>query len=156
MRPYEAYLPLLGRILLAAIFLMSGLNKIMNPQGTQQYMASMGLTTATTFFYLGAIVLEVGGALSLLLGYWTRIGATALIVFMIPTTLIFHANFADQNQMTHFMKNLAMIGGLLYAWSYGPGAISLDARLGVPLDMGLAAGIPRGDGGTRRRRTGTE
>lgn len=155
MSAYHSYLPLLGRILLAAIFLMSGLNKIMDPQGTQQYMASMGMTTATMLFYLGAIILEVGGALSLLLGYWTRIGALALIVFMIPTTLIFHANFADQNQMIHFMKNLAMLGGLLYVWAYGPGSISLDVRLGVPLNMGLAAGIPRGDGETRKR-TGTE
>ena len=124
------YMPLIGRLLLAAIFLMSGLNKVMNPDGTQQYMMAMGMTWATTLFYLGAIALELGGAVSLLLGYWTRIGAWALIAFMIPTTLIFHSNFGDHNQMIHFLKNLAITGGLLYVASFGPGLVSLDARLG--------------------------
>jgi putative oxidoreductase len=124
------YAPLIGRLLLATIFLMSGMNKIMNADGTQQYMMAMGMTWATTLFYLGAIALELGGGLSVLLGYWTRLGAWALILFMIPTTLIFHTNFGDQNQMIHFLKNLAMIGGLLYVATFGPGPISLDARLG--------------------------
>ena len=124
------YAPLIGRILLGAIFLTSGLNKVTNPEGTQQYMMAMGMTWATTLFYLGAIALELGGAASVMLGYWTRVGAWILIVFMIPTTLIFHSNFADQNQMIHFMKNVAMTGGLLYVATFGPGLISLDARLG--------------------------
>jgi putative oxidoreductase len=124
------YAPLIGRILLGAIFLMSGLNKVTNPEGTQQYMMAMGMTWATTLFYLGAIALELGGAASVMLGYWTRVGAWILIAFMIPTTLIFHSNFADQNQMIHFMKNVAMMGGLLYVATFGPGLISLDARLG--------------------------
>lgn len=124
------YMPLTGRVLLAMIFLLSGLNKVMNPESTQQYMTANGMTWATTLFYLGAIALELGGAVSLLLGYWTRIGAWALIVFMIPTTLIFHSNFGELNQMTHFLKNLAMTGGLLYVASFGPGLVSLDARLG--------------------------
>ena len=122
------YMPLIGRALLAAIFLMSGLNKVMNPEGTQQYMMSMGMTWATTLFYLGAIVLELGGALALLLGYCTRIGVWALIVFMIPTTLIFHSNFGDQNQMIHFLKNIMMTGGLLQIAHFGAGRYSLDAR----------------------------
>ncbi|MBA2252581.1 MAG: DoxX family protein [Nitrospirales bacterium] len=128
----HAYSTLVGRILLGAIFLISGIGKIADPQGTQQYMQAMGMTWATTLFYVGAIVIEVGGGLSLLLGYWTRAGATALLLFMIPTTLLFHTNFADQNQMIHFLKNLAMCGGLLYVASYGAGALSLDARLGGP------------------------
>ncbi|WP_447980017.1 DoxX family protein [Candidatus Nitrospira bockiana] len=153
MRAQGDYIALIGRILLAAIFLMSGLNKIANPEGTQQYMQAMGMTTATTFLYIGAIVLEVGGALAILLGYWTRLGAWALILFMIPTTWIFHTNFADQNQMIHFMKNLAMIGGLLYVAGFGPGAVSLDARSGVPgqttVDIG---GVMR----AAQRRTGSD
>jgi putative oxidoreductase len=124
------YAPLIGRLLLATIFLMSGVSKVMNAEGTQQYMMAMGMTWATTLFYLGAVALELGGGLSLLLGYWTRVGAWALIVFMIPTTLVFHSNFGDQNQMIHFLKNLAMTGGLLYVATFGPGPISLDARLG--------------------------
>jgi putative oxidoreductase len=124
------YATLVGRILIAAIFLMSGIGKIADPQGTQHYMQAMGMTWATTLFYVGAIVIEVGGGLSLLLGYWTRTGAVALMLFMIPTTLVFHTNFADQNQMIHFLKNLAMFGGLFYVAAYGAGPLSLDARLG--------------------------
>jgi putative oxidoreductase len=121
------YLPLFGRLLLATIFLMSGMNKIMDPQGTQQYMAAMGMFW-TGFFLIGAIAVEIAGGLSLLLGYWARAGAAALFLFMIPTTLIFHTNFADQNQMIHFLKNLGMMGGLLYVVAYGAGALSLDGK----------------------------
>lgn len=128
------YTMLIGRILLGAIFLISGISKIADPQGTQQYMQAMGMTWATTLFYVGAIVIEVGGGLSLLLGYWTRAGALALMLFMIPTTLIFHTNFGDQNQMIHFLKNLAMFGGLFYVAAYGAGPLSLDARLGRPIE----------------------
>jgi len=119
---------LVGRLLLGAIFLVSGLNKIMNPEATQAYMQAMGMTWATTLWYLGAVALEIGGGLSLILGFWTRVGAAALILFMIPTTVIFHGNLADPDQMIHFMKNLAMTGGLLYTWTYGPGPLSLDRR----------------------------
>jgi putative oxidoreductase len=145
------YMTLIGRILLGAIFLMSGLGKIADPQGTQQYMQAMGMTWATTLFYVGAIVLEVGGGLSLLLGYWTRAGAAALLLFMIPTTLLFHTNFADQNQMIHFLKNLAMCGGLLYVATYGAGPLSLDAYLGGPTtEPAFSIGV-RQDERTRRR-----
>lgn len=121
------YLALLGRILIAAIFLLSGFNKIMAPGQTQAYMESAGMPMSGLFL-IGAIVLEVGGALSLLLGAYTFWGSLALLVFMIPTTLIFHTNFADPNQMIHFMKNLAIIGGILYVMEAGPGRISIDAK----------------------------
>ena len=110
----HAYSTLVGRVLLAAIFLLSGFSKIMDPAGTQNYMAVMGMTWATGLLYAGAVIVEVGGGLSVLLGYRARVGAAALILFMIPTTLIFHTNFADQNQLIHFLKNLAMTGGLIY------------------------------------------
>jgi putative oxidoreductase len=124
----KAYVSLVGRVLIGLIFVMSGINKIADPQGTQQYMAAMGITTATTVLYAGAVFLEVAGGLSLLLGVWAKWGATALIVFMIPTTLIFHTNFGDQNQTIHFLKNLAMMGGLLYVAVYGSGRLSVDRR----------------------------
>jgi putative oxidoreductase len=122
----KAYISLIGRVLIGLIFVMSGVSKIANPQGTQQYMAAMGITTATTFLYAGAVFVELAGGLSLLLGMWAKWGATALIVFMIPTTLMFHTNFGDQNQTIHFMKNLAMMGGLLYVALYGSGRLSVD------------------------------
>jgi putative oxidoreductase len=147
------YSMLVGRILIAAIFIMSGIGKIADPQGTQQYMQAMGMTWATTLFYVGAIVIELGGGLSLLLGYWTRAGAIALILFMIPTTLLFHTNFADQNQMIHFLKNLAMFGGLFYVAAHGAGPLSLDARFGGPMRQpDLNIGI-RQEEQSRKRRT---
>lgn len=125
----KAYGSLIGRVLLGLIFVMSGINKIADPDGTQQYMSAMGITTATAFLYAGAVLLEVAGGLALLLGVWAKWGATALIGFMIPATLIFHSNFDDQNQIIHFLKNLAIIGGLLYIASYGSGRLSVDHGL---------------------------
>jgi putative oxidoreductase len=123
----RSYMSLIGRLLLGLIFVMSGFQKVADPGGTQVFMQAMGITWATTLFYLGAIAIELVGGVSLLLGLWSRMGAVLLIFFMIPTTLIFHANFGDPNQAIHFMKNLAMIGGLLYVYVYGPGDRSIDA-----------------------------
>jgi|SRR4051812_15658728 putative oxidoreductase len=124
-----ASVSLIGRILLGLLFLTSGIHKIADPQGTQQYMVAMGMTWMTTVFYLGAIITELAGGLSLLLGYRARAGAWLLVLFMIPTSLLFHTNFADQNQMIHFLKNLSIIGGLLYVGTYGAGRLSMDAGL---------------------------
>lgn len=129
MKLYDHLLATLaGRLLLGTIFLVSGINKILNPDATQAYMQAMGMTWATSLWYLGAVVCEVGGGLSLMVGVWTRLGAALLILFMIPTTVIFHANLADPNQMIHAMKNLAITGGLLYILTYGPGPLSVDRR----------------------------
>jgi putative oxidoreductase len=120
------YASLAGRVLLVAIFVVSVSGKITNPEGTRQYMAAMGMPM-TGLFLVGAIIFEAAGTASLLLGYRTRLGALLLIIFMIPATLIFHTNFADQVQVIMFMKNLSMIGGLLMVVAFGPGGISLDA-----------------------------
>jgi putative oxidoreductase len=135
-RPYRSRLALAGRIFLAAIFLLSGINKLLDPQGTQQYMAAMGIVSATPLFYAGAVGLEIGGALSLLLGGWTRVWAGALVLFLIPTTMMFHHTSMSfvidatvHDQQFHLMKNLAILGGLLYICAYGAGRVSLDARL---------------------------
>lgn len=133
------YLTLIGRILLGLIFLMSAINKIADPQGTQQYMTMMGMTWMTTLFYLGAVVFELAGSLSLLLGYRAKVGGWLLLLFMVPTTLIFHTNFADQNQMIHFLKNLSIMGGLLYVARYGAGRYSIDAGM----DRAEVAEAPR-------------
>jgi putative oxidoreductase len=125
----SAYLTLVGRLLLGLIFLVSGINKIADPHGTQQYMTMMGMTSMTTLFYIGAVAIELGGSLSLLLGYRARIGGWLLFLFLIPTTLIFHTHLSDQNQFIHFLKNLSMMGGLLYVAQYGAGRYSMDAGL---------------------------
>ena len=134
MQAVEKFGPAVGRILLALIFLMSGINKILNWEGTEGYMMSVGMPMVTIFL-IGAVVLEVGGSLSVILGFKARWGALALIVFTIPTTLIFHAYWAVdpaqmQLQQIMFMKNLAMIGGLLLVMANGAGALSLDAKSG--------------------------
>ena len=116
---------LIARILLSALFLWSAFNKIMNPTGTQQYMAANGLPLVG-LLYIAAVVILLGGGLSVLLGYKVRWGAIALSVFLIPATLIFHTNFADRIQQIMFMKNLAIFGGLLMIIQYGAGRISLD------------------------------
>ncbi|MEK6570908.1 MAG: DoxX family protein, partial [Bacteroidota bacterium] len=108
----QKFIPLVGRILLSAILLMSGLGKIINFIGTQQYMAAYGMPL-TGFFLVCAIILEVVGGLSVLLGYKARWGALALVIFLIPVTLLFHTKFSDQVQMIMFMKNMAILGGLL-------------------------------------------
>ncbi len=119
--------PLIARVLISAIFLMSVWGKITNPVGTQQFMAAHGMPL-TGLFLIGAIILELGGGLSVLLGYKARVGAIALLVFLIPTTIIFHTKFSEQLQVIMFMKNLAILGGLLMVSYFGPGPISLDAR----------------------------
>jgi putative oxidoreductase len=124
-----AYLSLFGRVFLGLIFLISAINKIADPQGTQQYMMAMGITWMTMLFYLGAVTVELVGSLSLLLGYRSRAGAWLLFLFLIPTTLIFHTQFGDPNQMIHFLKNVSIMGGLLYVASHGAGALSMDAGL---------------------------
>jgi putative oxidoreductase len=127
--PNSGYLTLIGRVFLGLMFLVSGINKIVDPQGTQQYMTMMGMTWMTTVFYVGAVAIEVGGSLSLLLGYHAKAGAWVLFLFMIPTTLIFHTNFGDPNQIIHFLKNVSIMGGLLYGAQYGAGRYSMDAGL---------------------------
>ena len=119
--------PFVGRILVAAIFILSGLGKIGAPAATQGYIAAMGLP-APLLAYIGAIVVELGGGLLLLAGYRTKLVAAALAVFSIVTAFIFHHALADQNQMIHFLKNFAMAGGLLQFVAYGAGRISVDGR----------------------------
>jgi len=120
-------IPLIARICLATIFLRSGFGKLQDPAGTQQLMASMSIPFPLLML-VGSILFELVGALSVLLGYRTRWGAIALIIFMIPTTLIFHTKFGDPMQITQFLKNLAIIGGLLMLIYAGPGRLSLDLR----------------------------
>jgi len=121
----KAFSILIGRILLVLIFLNSGIGKVGNFEGTVQYMAKYGMPF-TTFFALGAIFLELVGSITILLGYFTRFGALLLIIFLIPTTLIFHTNFGDRIQMIMFMKNVSMFGGCLILLSAGAGQFSLD------------------------------
>jgi putative oxidoreductase len=125
----QKYIPLVARAFLAAIFLYSGFNKIPGFSGTQQYMAASGIPAGLTGILLvGAIVCELLGGLSVLLGYKARWGAIALIIFLIPASLIFHTNFAERMQIIQFMKNLGLLGGLLMVYCFGSGPLSLDQQ----------------------------
>lgn len=121
----NTYVNLVGRILLAQIFLLAGLNKIAGYAGTQGYMESMGVPGALLPL---VILLEVGGGLALIIGWQTRLAAYALAAFTLVAAVIFHSNFADQMQMIMFMKNLAIAGGLIILAVHGAGGLSLDRR----------------------------
>ncbi len=121
---------LLGRICISAIFIMAGVHKFMDSAGTAAYMASKGMTMVPLFLY-GSAIVEILGGLSVLVGYKIRWGAILLLLYLIPTTLIFHdfwnATEMKEIQMAMFFKNLAIFGGLLFVISCGAGGCSCDA-----------------------------
>lgn len=117
----------LGRVLIAAIFILSGLTKLTAVSGTIGYIEAAGLPLAPVAFAI-AVALEVVGGIALIVGFKTRWIAGALALFSVATAIGFHANLADQNQFIHFFKNIAMAGGLLQVVAFGGGALSLDAR----------------------------
>jgi len=125
----QRFLPAFGRLLIAVLFLMSGLGKIAAPAATIAYIASAHLPVPEAAYGISLVVEVIGGFL-LLIGYRVRVVATVLAVFTLGAALGFHNNFADQNQMIHFMKNIAIIGGLLQVVAFGAGGFSLDARAG--------------------------
>ena len=114
-----------GRILLAAIFVLSGITKLGAVEGTTGYIASVGLPFADAIFY-AVVALEIVGGLMLVVGFKTRLVALALGGFSIAAAVIFHSDFADQNQMIHFLKNLALAGGLLQVAAFGPGRLAVS------------------------------
>ena len=123
----QSFIPLLARICLCAIFIQSGIGKIISPQRTIETIASQGIPFANILLIL-TIIVHLLGAIMVLLGYRSRIGALLLIGFLIPATLIFHTNFAESSQQIAFFKNLGLIGGLLMIVAFGPGKISLDQK----------------------------
>lgn len=120
-----AFVQPLGRIMLALIFILAGVGKIMDPAGTMGYMQSVGLPGALLW---PTIALEVLGGLAVAVGFKTRYAAIALAIFSVATAVIFHRNFVDQMQMILFLKNIAMAGGLLLLAVGGRTAYSMDNR----------------------------
>jgi putative oxidoreductase len=124
---YTRYLPFIGRVLIGVPFMMSGLSKLTAYGTTTAMIAAVGLPFPPLAFAVAATV-ELGGGLLLVLGYQVRLVALALAVFALATAVTFHSNFADQNQMIHFLKNVMMAGGLLQIAAFGAGALSIDNR----------------------------
>ena len=123
-----SFLQLAGRILMSAIFIWAGWGKLLGFTATMGYFDKIGLPVppAAAAF---AVFMELGVGLALLFGLFTRLSGAALAVWCILTALVAHTNFADRNMEIHFMKNVAMCGGLLYVLAFGAGAYSLDALL---------------------------
>lgn len=119
------YSSVIARILLAHIFVLAGMNKIMGYAGTQGYMDAMGVPGMLLPL---VILLEVGGGLALIVGWQTRWASYALAGFTVLSAIIFHSNLGDQTHMIMFMKNFAIAGGLLLLAEHGAGAFSMDNR----------------------------
>ena len=128
----KQYGPLVGRILMALIFLMSAYGKITEFGPTAAAMAGKGMPM-TEVLLACAIALELVGATLLVIGWQTRWAALALIVFLVPATLYFHNYWSYpaeevRNQRNHFMKNVTILGGLIFVMGMGAGALSADNR----------------------------
>jgi putative oxidoreductase len=117
----------IGRCLMAVLLLVSGFGKVVGPAATIAWIASTGLPMPTVA-YVVAIIIELGGGLLLILGWQTRPVAVVVSVYAIGTAFIFHRNVADQNMLFHFLKNIAVTGGLFQLMAFGAGNFSLDAR----------------------------
>ena len=127
-----------ARILLASLFIVAGLNKMMNFQATAGFMASAGVPLTSLLLVL-TIVLELFAGTMILIGYHARLAAALLVLFLIPVTLIFHNPLTAtdpamvQQQMNHLLKNLAIIGGLLHLMAFGSGAWRWPTEHDIPM-----------------------
>jgi len=132
MTPLQSTTVLVGRILLGLIFVLSGFAKISGFDGTAGYIASKGLPLPQLLAAL-TIVVELGGGLALMAGFYTRQAVVALAGFSLLTAVVFHNFWAapqaeQMAQQINFMKNLAIAGGMLVLAAFGPGRLSVDAR----------------------------
>jgi putative oxidoreductase len=128
----SSVVPLIGRILMSAVFLISGFFKVAGYSQVVGYAAAKGLPLAGVAIACAAAV-ELLGGIAILIGFKTRIVPWVLFLYLVPATVIFHNFWAlhgmeQQDNMIHFMKNLAIMGGLLILAANGPGAYSVDER----------------------------
>ena len=121
------YVPFAGRLLIGLPFAMSGLGKLAAIGPTTDMIRAAGLPLPSLALPV-AVIIELGGGLLLVAGFRARIVATVLALFALATAVSFHSNFADQNQMIHFLKNVMITGGLLQIVAFGAGALSIDNR----------------------------
>ena len=117
---------ILGRLLLSAIFLINGIGKIFNYEGTIQYMDNFDVPG---YLIIPAITVEILFPILLILGYYTKFSALVLSLFTLALAVIFHTDFSNQMQLMSFLKNIAIAGGFLIIFVYGPGKYSLDHKL---------------------------
>ena len=120
-------LDLVARFFISLIFLLSGINKIGNYEGTVGWMESLGMPG---IFLIPAIILEIVAPILIMVGYKVKISAALLSVFCVTTAIIFHSDFSDQMQFISFMKNIGLAGGFLFIVVNGAKDFSLDKKLG--------------------------
>ena len=126
MEQSNRYLPLLGRVMIGAPFIMSGLGKLMAHDATVGYIGSVGLPLPQLAWVI-ALLVEIGGGALLVGGFRARLVALVMALFALATAISFHRNFADQNQMIHFVKNVMLAGGLPQIVYFGAGPRGIDA-----------------------------
>ena len=119
-------LDLTGRIFISLIFLLSGINKIQNYEGSHSWMESLGVPG---ILLIPAIVLEVLAPIFVIVGYQVKISAALLSLFCMATAIIFHTDFSNQMQFISFFKNIGLAGGFLFLVIYGAKDFSLDKKL---------------------------
>ena len=124
---YSDTAALVGRLFLSSMFLLFGYGKLTGYAGTVGYMGSLGLPAPALFTVL-AIIIEIGGGLLVLVGYKTRLVSLGLAIYVLISAFIGHSQLGDLNQFQHFMKNMAIVGGLLAFVAFGGGAYSIDAK----------------------------
>jgi putative oxidoreductase len=134
MKTLKGLCVLIGRILIAVLFAESAFGKITGFKMMVDYAKANGVTGGTEFLVIASTILEIVGLILLVVGYKVEIGSIALLIFMIPVTLIFHSfwkftGMDMMNQMVQFMKNIAVIGGLLFILGMGAGPFSIDNNM---------------------------
>ena len=120
------YLPFVGRLLIGLAFATSGLSKLANYSGTIDLIHSSTLPLPAPLAYIGAVAVEIGCGVLMIIGFQTRIAAAIFAAFCVATAVFFHTNFTDPNQIFHFIKNVVMTGGMLQIVTFGAGAFSID------------------------------
>ena len=119
-------LEFIGRIFISLIFLIAGIGKIFNYEGTIGYMESFGIPG---YLLIPAIIIEILFSLVVIIGYKTKLAAIILALFTISLAIIFHTDFSNQMQLMSFLKNFAIAGGFLIIFARGAGKYSIDQRL---------------------------
>ena len=114
---------LIGRILLSALFLTEGIGKIFMQENVVMYMEDYGVPGV---LFIPAVIVEILFPLFLIIGYKTRLTALVMALFTFTVAIIFHTDFTEGTQMVFFLKDLAIAGGFMIIFAYGPNRISLD------------------------------
>jgi putative oxidoreductase len=127
MNAFQSAISAVGRVLLAHIFVISGVGKIANPAGTIGYIQSVGAPLPEVAYAI-AVFVELVLGIALLVGFKARFAAAGIAVFTIAAAFLFHNNFVDQMQQIMFLKNLTITGGLLLVVAFGAGGFSVDNR----------------------------